>query len=106
MTKRKPRRPPVFKHIYDTESPMVVTWVSPRDPSRKGPGHPIDPRSAERAEAAADMVLRLKAKEPRSAWGDLVIDAAAKHHVGKEKIWEALRKRPEYKQKSYLPIHR
>jgi hypothetical protein len=98
MRERKPPRPPIFKPLYGAEeSPMVVTWVSPRDPSRKGAGHPVDEEAPARAEKAADDVLRQKAKQPNIAWGFLVEEAARAHRVGEKRVWAALRKRPEYK---------
>jgi hypothetical protein len=96
MRERKSPRPPIFKPLYGAEeSPMVVTWVSPRDPSRRGPGHPVDADAPARAEKAADDVLRQKTKN--IAWGLLVETAARKHRVGEKRVWAALRKRPEYK---------
>ncbi len=105
MSKRKPRPLLYLEHPNVGVLKFVTTPLGEIPPPR-GPGHPVDPRSAERAEKAADDVLRLKDKNPRAAWGDLVISAAAKNHVGKEKVWSALRKRPEYKARPYLPIAR
>jgi hypothetical protein len=98
MRERKPPRPPIFKPLYGAEeSPMVVTWVSPRDPSRKGAGHPIDEEAPARAEKAADDVLRRHDEEPNTPWSELVEDAAREHGIGEKRVWTALRKRPEYK---------
>jgi hypothetical protein len=107
MSKRKPR-PSLYLERPDVDVGSLKVVMTPfsKIPPRRGQGRPVDADAPARAEAAADTVLRLKAKNPRAAWGDLVISAAAKHHVGKERVWPALRKRSEYKARPYPPIHR
>jgi hypothetical protein len=90
-------RPTGFISDYEDGPPTVITWVSPRDPSLKGVGHPVDADAPARAEAAADDVLRRHREEPNTPWSELVEDAARDHRVGEKRIWPALRKRPEYK---------
>ena len=84
----------------------VITWVSPRDPSYRGPGHPVDADAPARAEAAAADVLRRRQKEPNTPWNILVEEAARAHRVGESRIWPALRKRPEYKARPCPTIRR
>jgi hypothetical protein len=107
MRERKPPRPPIFKPRYGAEeSPMIVTWVSPRDPSRKGPGRPAgpSPRSLANAERAADYVLRQQAKRPSAKETTLIDEAVGKlgeFHVSPGRVRAAL-KAMKNKEKSRL----
>jgi hypothetical protein len=47
------------------------------------------------------MVIQRKRVERNTSNVKLVEEEAAAHHVNKDRVWEAVRKHPEYKPRSY-----
>jgi hypothetical protein len=81
-------RPTGFISDYEDGPPMVVTWTSPRDPSRRGPGRP--PNSKALADAV-DYVLRQQANRPNAKLTPLAQEAADEFHVSPGRVREAVK---------------
>jgi hypothetical protein len=86
------RWPKVWTNIYGVEQPpmppMTITWVSPRDPSRRGPGRP--PNRQAFANAVA-YVLGQQAKKPDAKITRLALEAAEKFNVSPQRVREAVK---------------
>ena len=67
---------------------MVVTWVSPRDPSCRGPGRPPDREAFARA---VEYVLQQQAKRPNMKLTPLSHEADEIFHVSAQRVREAVK---------------
>jgi hypothetical protein len=88
MSKRKPRQSAFIPFTEEPGVTSVITWISPRDPSCRGPGRPPNPKAFANA---VDYVLRQQAKRPNAKITPLSQEAADEFHVSAQRVREAVK---------------